>query len=96
MDRRYNFAELGTHLAYDAWSGFDNLLDLGLFGGKAVETSIFRHDTNIASGLTAFVLTQFNEVISADKAACENRTFVVSHMEPFACHLDIRLIDSPA
>lgn len=55
----------------------------------------FSHDTNIASVLTAFGLTQFAEFIPSDKPAAENRTFVVSHMEPFACVLDIRLIDSP-
>jgi hypothetical protein len=55
----------------------------------------FSHDTNIAAVLTAFGLTQFAEYIPSDKPASENRTFVVSHMEPFACVLDIRIIDSP-
>ena len=55
----------------------------------------FSHDTNIAAVLTAFGLTQFAEFIPYDKPAPENRTFIVSHMEPFACVLDIRLIDSP-
>jgi hypothetical protein len=55
----------------------------------------FSHDTNIAAVLTAFGLTQFAEFIPSDKPAPEDRTFVVSHMEPFACVLDIRLIDAP-
>jgi hypothetical protein len=55
----------------------------------------FSHDNNIAAVLTAFGLTLFAEFIPSDKPAPENRTFVVSHMEPFACVLNIRLIDSP-
>ena len=55
----------------------------------------FSHDTNIAAVLTALGLTEFAESIPSDKPASEKRTFIVSHKEPFACVLDIRLIEAP-
>lgn len=90
-------ARLKHHLITSATATVNVTLDSmeSTFPTNQVLNLDFSHDTNIASVLTAFGLTQFNEFVPADKAASENRTFVVSHMEPFACHLDIRLIDSP-
>ena len=55
----------------------------------------FSHDTNIASILTAFGLTQFADVLPADHIV-EDRQLIVSHMEPFATRLDIEIIKTPS
>ena len=54
----------------------------------------FSHDTNIMSILTAFGFTQFNEFLpSTHHPGPHNLT--VSHLEPFACRLDIEVIKTP-
>ncbi|KAF2716997.1 phosphoglycerate mutase-like protein [Polychaeton citri CBS 116435] len=55
----------------------------------------FSHDTNIASILTAFGLTQFADVLPADHIP-EHREMIVSHMEPFGARLDIEIIETPS
>lgn len=54
----------------------------------------FSHDTNIASILTAFGLTQFAPVLPADRIE-RNRSLIVSHMTPFAARLDMEVIETP-
>ncbi|KAI5356807.1 putative histidine phosphatase superfamily, clade-2, histidine acid phosphatase active [Septoria linicola] len=54
----------------------------------------FSHDTNIASILTAFGLTQFAPVLPADRLE-SNRSLKVSHMEPFGARLDMEIIETP-
>ncbi|KAF2214126.1 hypothetical protein CERZMDRAFT_58067 [Cercospora zeae-maydis SCOH1-5] len=54
----------------------------------------FSHDTNIASILTAFGLTQFAPVLPTDRIE-RNRSLIVSHMEPFAARLDMEIIETP-
>lgn len=54
----------------------------------------FSHDTNIMSILTAFGFTQFAQLMPADNFT-NNRSLVVSHLEPFAARLDIELITTP-
>lgn len=54
----------------------------------------FSHDTNIASILTAFGLTQFAPVLPAT-AIQRNRSLIVSHMEPFGARLDMEIIETP-
>lgn len=54
----------------------------------------FSHDTNIMSILTAFGLTQFAPVMPAT-AIQQNRSLIVSHMEPFGARLDIEVIKTP-
>lgn len=57
-------------------------------------TPDFSHDTNIASILTAFGLTQFAPVLPADHLE-RNRSLIVSHMEPFGARLDMEIIETP-
>ncbi|KAF2668320.1 phosphoglycerate mutase-like protein [Microthyrium microscopicum] len=54
----------------------------------------FTHDTNIAAILTAFGLTQFAPFLPAT-AIQNNRSLIVSHMEPFGARLDIEIIQAP-
>ncbi|CAK3999640.1 3-phytase A [Lecanosticta acicola] len=54
----------------------------------------FSHDTNIASILTAFGLTQFAQLLPADSLQ-RNRSLIVSHMEPFGARLDMEIIETP-
>ena len=61
---------------------------------SANPTSDFSHDTNIASILTAFGLTQFAPVMPADHIQ-RNRSVIVSHMEPFGARLDMEIIETP-
>lgn len=53
----------------------------------------FSHDTNIASILTAFGLTQFAPFLPADRLE-RNRSLEVSHMTPFAARLDMEVIET--
>lgn len=55
----------------------------------------FSHDTNIMGIITAFGLTQFAEVLPDDHIK-QDRSLIVSHMEPFGARLDIEIIDTPA
>ncbi|KAM3416230.1 hypothetical protein BST61_g7836 [Cercospora zeina] len=54
----------------------------------------FSHDTNIASILTAFGLTQFAPTLPTDHIE-RNRSLIVSHMEPFGARLDMEIIETP-
>ncbi|KAM0527201.1 hypothetical protein ACHAO3_004796 [Verticillium nonalfalfae] len=54
----------------------------------------FSHDTNIASILTAFGLTQFAGPLPRDKLP-ETHNLTVSHLTPFAARLDIEIIRAP-
>ncbi|CZT25135.1 related to phytase [Ramularia collo-cygni] len=54
----------------------------------------FSHDTNIASILTAFGLTQFAPVLPTDHLE-RNRSLIVSHLTPFAARLDMEIIETP-
>ena len=54
----------------------------------------FSHDTNIMSILTAFGFTQFNEFLPSTKHPGPHN-LTVSHLEPFACRLDIEIIKTP-
>ncbi|KAM0281949.1 hypothetical protein ACHAQH_003295 [Verticillium albo-atrum] len=54
----------------------------------------FSHDTNIASVLTAFGLTQFAGPLPRDKRP-ETHNLTVSHLTPFAARLDIEIIRAP-
>ena len=54
----------------------------------------FSHDTNIASILTAFGLTQFDQFLPTTGPPA-NQQMIVSHMEPFGARLDIEIIDAP-
>jgi hypothetical protein len=54
----------------------------------------FSHDTNIASILTAFGLTQFAPVLPTDHIE-RNRSLIVSHVTPFAARLDVEIIETP-
>ncbi|MCJ1381290.1 hypothetical protein MMC17_004400 [Xylographa soralifera] len=54
----------------------------------------FSHDTNIASILTAFGLTQFAQFLPATGPPA-NQQMIVSHMEPFGARLDVEIIDAP-
>ncbi|KAM0329922.1 hypothetical protein ACHAQA_004088 [Verticillium albo-atrum] len=54
----------------------------------------FSHDTNIASVLTAFGLTQFAGPLPRDKRPAEHN-LTVSHLTPFAARLDIEVILAP-
>jgi hypothetical protein len=54
----------------------------------------FSHDTNLASVLTAFGLTQFAEDLPADKNPGDH-AFAVSHITPFGARLDIEVIRAP-
>lgn len=54
----------------------------------------FSHDTNIASILTAFGLTQFNTYLPPTGIVA-NRSNIVSHMEPFGARLDMEIIETP-
>jgi Histidine phosphatase superfamily (branch 2) len=54
----------------------------------------FTHDTNIASVITAFGLTQFNEFLPATGPPA-NQQMIVSHMEPFGARLTIEVITTP-
>lgn len=54
----------------------------------------FSHDTNIASVLTAFGLTQFSELLSP-KSHPGPHNFTVSHLTPFGARLDIEIIKTP-
>ena len=53
----------------------------------------FSHDTNIMAILTAFGLTQFNKYLPPTQIV--DRELIVSHLEPFACRLDIEIIKTP-
>lgn len=55
----------------------------------------FSHDTNIMAILTAFGLTQFNQLLSPTEIT-PNRQLIVSHMEPFGARLDIEVLQAPA
>ena len=54
----------------------------------------FSHDTNIASILTAFGLTQFAQFLPTTGPPA-NQQMIVSHMEPFGARLDIEIIKAP-
>lgn len=54
----------------------------------------FSHDTNIASILTAFGLTQFAPVLPKDRIE-RNRALKVSHLTPFGARLDMEVIETP-
>ncbi|KAI9814627.1 MAG: hypothetical protein M1827_003183 [Pycnora praestabilis] len=54
----------------------------------------FSHDTNIASILTAFGLTQFAQLLPTSGPP-PNQQLIVSHMEPFGARLDIEVINAP-
>lgn len=54
----------------------------------------FSHDTNIASILTAFGLTQFAPVLPIDHIE-RNRSLIVSQMTPFGARLDMEVIETP-
>ncbi|MCJ1350130.1 MAG: hypothetical protein MMC33_000111 [Icmadophila ericetorum] len=54
----------------------------------------FSHDTNIASVLTAFGLTQFAQFLPTTGAPA-NQQMIVSHLEPFGGRLDIEIISAP-
>ncbi|MCJ1375051.1 hypothetical protein MMC20_006285 [Loxospora ochrophaea] len=54
----------------------------------------FSHDTNIASILTAFGLTQFAQFLPTTGPP-PNQQNIVSHMEPFGARLDIEIINAP-
>ena len=55
----------------------------------------FSHDTNIASVITAFGLTQFNQSLPSTGPPA-NQQMVVSRMEPFGARLVIEIIKAPA
>lgn len=54
----------------------------------------FSHDTNIASILTAFGLTQFAPVLPSDHLE-RNRSLIVSQLTPFGARLDMEIIETP-
>lgn len=55
----------------------------------------FSHDTNIMSILTALGLVQFAPVLPTTYIM-ENRSLIVSHLEPFGARLDIEVIQAPS
>jgi len=54
----------------------------------------FSHDTNIASIITAFGLTQFNQTLP-ETGPPANQQMIVSHMEPFGANLVWEIIKAP-
>lgn len=54
----------------------------------------FSHDTNIASILTAFGLTQFAPVLPTSHIE-RNRSLIVSQITPFGARLDMEIIETP-
>ncbi|KAF2206081.1 3-phytase A precursor [Delitschia confertaspora ATCC 74209] len=55
----------------------------------------FSHDSNIIAILTAYGLTQFADSLPLTHIPT-NRSFILSHLEPFAGRLDIEIISTPA
>lgn len=54
----------------------------------------FTHDVNIASVVTAFDLTQFNQSLTASGPP-SNQQMIVSHIPPFGARLIIEVVTTP-
>ncbi|EME45679.1 hypothetical protein DOTSEDRAFT_171250 [Dothistroma septosporum NZE10] len=89
-------ARLQQHLITQPTAQINVTLDsnAGTFPLNQTLNFDFSHDTNIASILTAFGLTQFSPLLPAT-AIQRNRSLIVSHMEPFGARLDMEIIETP-
>ena len=89
-------ARLQGHLITDATAQINTTLDGSNTTFPLNQTLYFdfSHDTNIASILTAFGLTQFADVLPTDHIPA-NQQMIVSHLEPFGARLNIEIITTP-